>query len=122
MRFYETTQIQISDDISNAPQNIKFQDSQADTDITSLKHTHDGSDAYPVGTTSVPMGQITTGLFLWLKPALDVGIILSGGSPITIKGGKATKMWASFTSLQIVVPSTPQNLVTPVNVPVVIGG
>jgi hypothetical protein len=123
MRYAEQTQIIISEDNSSAPQNVRFSDAITDVDTTSLAHLHDASDAYPVGTTSVPMGQITLAKYLWIKPAASIQIILSGSTtPLTLIAGKATKIWGNYTSLQIVVPTGTTNTLTPPQVSIVIGG
>ena len=112
----------ISEDLSNIPQNLRFSDSISDIDVVSISHLHDGSDGFPIGTTSLSMGQIPTGKYLWIKPASTISIIISNGNPIQLAAGKATKLWANFTSIQIVVPNTTQNQVTPVQVTAIIGG
>ena len=117
-RYQETTQLLISDDASNTPQFIRLNEQISDTDITTLTQVVVASPAtYPVGTTSVNMGQIVAGLWLYVKPAADIQLQLSGGAPITFKGGKSSKMWVSFTSLTVVNPST-----APISMTLVIGG
>lgn len=123
MRYAEQTQITISEDQSNAPQNIRFEDAVNDVDLTSLAHLHDCSDSFPAGTATIGLGQIAMAKFLWIKPASTIQIILSGSATaITLQAGKASKLWAAFNSLSVVVPNTTQNSVTPVAVTIVVGG
>lgn len=122
-RIYEKTQILISDDVSNEPKQVRFNEISEETDISSLKKTRVIDDTFPVGTNSIALGGITAGKFIWLKASADVGLVINAApTPITLTANKAHKLWASFTQLDLEVPNTTQNTSNPPMVSLVIGG
>jgi len=106
-RYLETTQILISDDTSNQPQNIRFDEEISDIDVTSLTQILNLSPAqFAPGTTAINMQTIATGLWLYIKPTAALSLIINGQAPLDLQPGKSTKMWATFTSISVVNPGT----------------
>jgi hypothetical protein len=117
MRYSEKTKITISKDLVNDPKVIKFSEDFSDIDVASLAEIVTRDESFPVGTVSIPMGNIASGKFLYIRPEADITFTLNGGSPLVAKGGKATKMWTTVTSLTLTIPAA-----VPVSVALVIAG
>ena len=101
MRFYEKTKMVLSEDVSNDPKLIKFSDEFEDIELTLLTKVVEGVRNFATGTTSVMV--VTVPKLLWMRPDADIGIKLDGGATIPIRGAKSLKLWATFTTLDIVV-------------------
>ena len=111
MRFYEKCQIVISEDSLQIPKKIRFSDEFEDTDVSLLKESITRQESFPVGTHSISMGNIAQGKFVVIKPTNDLQVKFDSGVNHTFKGGKLSKMWISFTSLEITVSTAEQVVV-----------
>lgn len=105
MRFYEKTQVKISEDSSTDPKRIKFAEDLEDTDVTSLPEIVVRYESFPVGTSAINLGNIATPKLLIVKPTNDVDVEIDG-TAYTFKGGKLSKLWIEFSSLSLVVTTT----------------
>jgi len=101
MRIYEKTLITISTDELSNPKEIKFQTDSTSEDLLSCNEVKSADDIFPVATTAVSMGNITNGKFIYAKPTLDCTLVLSGEN-VALRAGKASKIWANFTSVSII--------------------
>lgn len=102
MRFYEKSQLKISEDLLTDPKKIKFADDFEDTDAVLLKEIVSRFESFPIGTTAISLGNIATPKLLIIKPKNDVVIVLDGNN-YTVRGGKLSKIWISFASLSLTI-------------------
>lgn len=119
MRFYEKSQLILSEDTLNVPQQIRFAEAFEDVDVTNIAEAVSRQEAFVVGTTSIPLEQISTSAaaLIFIKPASDINISINGGTAFTVLGGKRTKMWVKgLTSLDVIVSGQP------IQVLIVVGG
>ena len=96
----------LSEDTTNDPKLMRFSEEFEDVDVALLKESVSRVENFPVGSIAISLGNIAQGKFLYIKPKSDISITLDAGSPIVIRGGKATKMWAAFTALSLTIPGT----------------
>lgn len=102
MRYQENTKILLSEDSTNQPKNIRFQQEIEDIDALSAKDSITRQEKFPIGTHSVSMGNITLGQLLIIKPTKELSVKINGAAtPLILKGGKLSKMWMQITSLEI---------------------
>jgi hypothetical protein len=100
MRIIDKVKLTVSSDTLNEPKLIRLAEEFEDIDTTLLKESVTRQETFPVGTHSIGLGNIALGKFLYIKPAKDLQAIINGES-ITLRGGKASKMWVSVTTLSI---------------------
>lgn len=111
MRYFEKTQIVLSEDTLQIPKKVRFSEDYEDTDVALLKESITRQETFPIGTMTIPMGNITQGKFLFIKPTNDLQVKLDGGSNHTFRGGKVSKMWVNFSALEITVSTAAQVVV-----------
>lgn len=111
MRFYEKTKITISEDTTNEPKLIRLSEDIETTDVLLLKENVLRQETFPVGAHSIPLGNIALGKFLYIKPKADLEFALNGSATLyKVRGGKASKLWVEFTSLNITISTDPQEV------------
>ena len=111
MRYFEKSQIILSEDTTNIPKKIRFAEEFEDTDVTNLLECLVREESFPIGTHTISLGNIAQGKFLIIKPAADLLVKIDGGSNQTFVAGKFSKMWVKFTSLEITVSTAAQVVV-----------
>lgn len=110
MRIQEKGIIILSDDSSSDPKQIRFRSEQDAIDTALLIESKTLQESFPVGTTSISLGNISQGRFLYVKPeAACVATI--DGQTLSLRAGKASSIWADFTTLSITVTGTPNKIV-----------
>lgn len=108
LRLNDNMSLTLSRDISSSPQDIIMKHVENVNEDVLLTEAAELDQPLPVATNVFPMGTIATGRFLYIKPAANVSLIFNGGTEqILIRGGKVTRLWADFTSLDIVVTGAP---------------
>ena len=109
MKLVEASTVTISQDTGTTPTQIRYAETIADTDTTSILKSVTVQTSFPVGTHTINLGQIATGKLLLIKPASDLLVNINGAdTDYTVKGGKMSKIWADITSLQIEVTGAAQ--------------
>ena len=109
MKLVEASTITISQDTGTTPTQIRYSETIADTDTTSILKSVTVQTEFPVGTHTIDLGQIVTGKLLLIKPAANLSVNINGAdTDYTIKAGKMSKIWADITSLQIEVTGAAQ--------------
>ena len=109
MKFTEKSKLVLSSDTNNEPKQIRFSEEFEDIDVTNLKESVTRQETFPVGTHSISMGNIALGRFLLIKPKNNLTASI-GGENLNLKGGKISRLWADFASLDIVVSTEPQEV------------
>ena len=104
MQLLDRLQIVLSKDNGSNPQSICFKKTEDTTDTALLLEYVAQNQPFPVATTVIPFGTITTGKWLYFAPTADADLIFNGGSDqITVLGGKTFRAWLSITALSVVV-------------------
>ena len=111
MRYYEKSQILLSEDTLSTPKQVRFSEEFEDVDLSLLKESVTRSEAFPVGTHAIGLGNIALGKFLCIKPAADLDVSINGAAVQKFRGGKISKLWIEFTTLSITVSTDPQTVV-----------
>lgn len=111
MRYYEKSQVLLSEDTLSVPKKVRFSEEFEDADIALLKESVVRQESFPVGTHSISLGNIAQGKWLFIKPTNDLEVKIDAGSNQTFRGGKISKMWVNFTALEITVSTAAQVVV-----------
>lgn len=99
----------MSEDTLNEPKLIRFAEELETIDATTLTETLLRQEKFPVGTHSIPLGNIAQGKFLAVKPDANC-VVEIDGSPINLLGGKISILWATITSLSLTISGTEQEV------------
>jgi hypothetical protein len=110
MRLREQAQITLSEDTLTDPKQIRFGEIIDDIDTSLITECVTRVEKFPIGTTAISMGNIAAGKFLYIKPTSDLDIVINTSQTLTLRGGKATKMWVNFTALSLIVSTAAQNV------------
>ena len=110
MQLREKAKLTISEDAVTEPKSIRFQEDFEDIDTTLLKEIVVRQETFPIGTHAISLGNISTGKFLYIKPKKDLQVSINGGANQTFRGGKASKLWMTVTSLSII-PTEAQEVI-----------
>ena len=111
MRFYEKTQIVLSEDTLSEPKQIRFSENFEDVDITLLKESITRHETFPIGVHAISLGNIALGKFLCLKPDFDVEASINGGALQKFRANKVSKLWVELTSLSLTVTTQANEVV-----------
>lgn len=109
MRIYEKSQILISKDEVSDPQQIRFESIMTDTDVLTCNESKTIEDTFPIATTSVNMGNIAQGKLIIIKPTGNCTLVLDS-EEIDLRGGKESKIWATFTTVSIIEAVAPNEI------------
>jgi hypothetical protein len=101
MRISDKVKLVVSSDTLSDPKLIRLSEDFEDIDTTLLKESVTRQETFPIGTHTIALGNIANAKFLYVKPAKDLQAVING-SAITLRGGKASKMWVNFTALSII--------------------
>lgn len=110
MRISEKVTILLSEDATNDPKQIRFKSESEIIDIASLKNSKTIQETLPVGVQTISLANITQGRYVYVKPK-NACVISIDGQTLALRAGKASTIWADFTSLTITISSEPNDIV-----------
>lgn len=103
MKFSETTETLICEDLAVNPKEIRFKEEFEDIELELLVECLVRQETFPIGTYAISLGNIAEGRWLFVKASADLGLSINGGAALTLRGEKTTRLWVNFTSLSITV-------------------
>lgn len=109
MRIYESSNIVVSKDEVANPTQVRFESSFTEADVLTCNESKTIEDTFPIATTAVDMGNIAAGKLIVIKPTGDCTLLLDA-QEIALKGGKESKIWASFATVSIVEATAPNEI------------
>ena len=122
MRLYFTSSLTFSEDESNSPTNIIYQDaSRAITDTTTFTQGASGYQTFATSASDVaiPLGQITAGKWIYLVSDGDFTLKIDGAAvALALAGNRPHQLFVDFTSIEIGNPSNS----TEINISYTLGG
>ena len=107
LRFKEATEIIISEDTTTNPKFIRLKEAYEDIDLTNLAEVVSRQETFPIGTHAINLNNIAEGRFIYVKPITKTGgqvqLEINGSNALTLRNGKATKLWTIFASINLIV-------------------
>ena len=106
LRFKEETNIIISEDQTSNPKKIRFKEEFDDVDLENLKEVSSRQESFPIGSHDIQLNNIAEGRFIYVKPIGSTGTVqleINGSNALTIKNGKATKLWTIFNQVRLII-------------------
>lgn len=107
MRYYEKSQVTISEDTTSQPKQIRFSEAFDDVDVELLKDVVVRQETFPVGSHSISLGNIAEGRFFLVKPKSQIQFQLNGANAFTLRANKVMKGWLTFAQVDIIVSTEP---------------
>ena len=108
LQIIDNVAITLSNDAGTNPQSIIFKELANSTDAVSLTQAEEFKENFPVGVNVIPMGQLGTGKFLYIKPTANVTAIFDGGAETHVfLAGKASRLWMNYTAMSLTVSGAP---------------
>lgn len=107
MRYYEKSQITLSEDSTNPPKQIRLSESFDDVDVELLKDVIIRQETFPVGSHSISLGNIAEGRYFLIKPKAQIQCSINGAPAYTLRANKVTKGWLIFNAITITVSTQP---------------
>lgn len=108
MKFYRQASITISEDDSTSPKDLRFKVDGEETTDKTFVDALSTTVTIPISTVdfSLPMPQVTTGKYYYLRGTLDFGLKLNAMTDdLVMAKNKVHEQWCDFTSIKISNPS-----------------
>ena len=110
MRLQEKNFVLLSEDVNTDPKQIRFKSDTDAIDVALLKNSKTIQETLPVGVQAISLSNIVQGRYLYVKPK-NACVISIDGQTMSLLAGKASSIWATFTSLSITISGEPNDIV-----------
>lgn len=79
-------------------------------DLETVSEVKTRQETFPIGTHPIELGNIAEGRFLYVKAIGESGQVqleLNGSNALTLRNGKASKLWTIFNQVNLIISGSP---------------